>query len=177
MTMQTSAAGQDEFQRLYEAELDYVWASLRRLGVPQASLEDVCHDVFITAWKRMPDYDRSRPIRPWLFGIAYRVASDLRNRASTQREVLDDEADVVDPAQSPHEHAEAAQARKLVARALESIPIERRGVFVMHDIDGTAIPEVAETFGIPLNTAYSRLRLARRDFESAVQKLKEAAHG
>ena len=60
-----------------------------------------------------------------------------------------------------------SQARKLIARALEAIPHERRGVFVMHDIDGTPIPEVAETFGIPLNTAYSRLRLARRDFESA----------
>jgi RNA polymerase sigma-70 factor (ECF subfamily) len=177
MTMQTSVAGRDELQRLYEAELDYVWASLRRLGVPQASLEDVCHDVFITAWKRLDDYDRSRPIRPWLFGIAYRVASDLRNRASTQREVLDDEIDATDPSHSPHELAEQAQARKLVSRALEAIPHERRGVFVMHDIDGTPIPEVAETFGIPLNTAYSRLRLARRDFEGAVQKLKEAAHG
>jgi RNA polymerase sigma-70 factor (ECF subfamily) len=176
--MQTSAAGgRDELQRLYEAELDYVWASLRRLGVPPASLEDVCHDVFITAWKKLGDYDRSRPIRPWLFGIAYRVASDLRNRASSQREVLDDEIDATDPSHSPHELAEQSQARKLVARALEAIPHERRGVFVMHDIDGTPIPEVAETFGIPLNTAYSRLRLARRDFESAVQKLKEAAHG
>jgi RNA polymerase sigma-70 factor (ECF subfamily) len=177
--MQTQAATgtRDEFQRLYEAELDYVWASLRRLGVPNASLEDVCHDVFVTAWRRLGDYDRSRPIRPWLFGIAYRVASDLRNRAYQQREVLDDEADTADPGQSPHEAAERAQAKALVARALEQIPIERRGVFVMHDIDGTAIPEVAETFGIPLNTAYSRLRLARKDFEAAVQKLKEAAHG
>jgi RNA polymerase sigma-70 factor (ECF subfamily) len=179
MTMQvaTATGTRDEFQRLYEAELDYVWASLRRLGVPPASLEDICHDVFITAWKKLKDYDRSRPIRPWLFGIAYRVASDHRSRASVQREVLDEDADVADPKQSPHELAEHSQARKLIAKALEVIPIERRGVFVMHDIDGVAIPEVAETFGIPLNTAYSRLRLARRDFEGAVQKMKEAAHG
>jgi RNA polymerase sigma-70 factor (ECF subfamily) len=168
-----------DFNRLYEAELDYVWASLRRLGVPSASLEDICHDVFVTAWRKIADYDPNRPIRPWLFGIAYRLASDLRNRAYQQREVLDDEADAVDESRGPHEQAEQAQAKATVARALQQIPIERRGVFVMHDIDGTPIPEIAETFGIPLNTAYSRLRLARRDFEQAVSKmqLKEVAHG
>jgi RNA polymerase sigma-70 factor (ECF subfamily) len=175
--MQAATVARDELQRLYEAELDYVWASLRRLGVPPSNIEDVCHDVFITAWRKLPDYDRARPIRPWLFGIAYRVASDHRSRAYQQREVHDDDVDAADTAHGPHEHAEQAQARSLIARALEQIPLERRGVFVMHDIDGTAIPEVAETFGIPLNTAYSRLRLARRDFEAAVAKLKEAAHG
>ena len=57
-------------------------------------------------------------------------------------------------------------------RALEHIPIERRGVFVMHDIDGIAAPEIAVALEIPLNTAYSRLRLARRDFGEAVARLK-----
>jgi RNA polymerase sigma-70 factor (ECF subfamily) len=175
--MVEATAATADFQRLYEAELDYVWASLRRLGVPTSSLEDLCHDVFVTAWRRLADYDRSRPIRPWLFGIAYRVASDLRNRAYQQREVLDDEADATDESHGPHEHAERSQARAVVARALEQIPLERRGVFVMHDIDGTPIPEIAQTLGIPLNTAYSRLRLARRDFEQAVSTLKEVAHG
>lgn len=177
--MPAAAVASFDFNHLYEAELDYVWASLRRLGVPNASLEDLCHDVFVTAWRKLADYDRARPIRPWLFGIAYRIASDLRNRAYQQREVLDDEADAVDETNGPHEQAEQAQARAVVARALEHIPLERRGVFVMHDIDGTPIPEIAETFGIPLNTAYSRLRLARRDFEQAVaaMKEKEVAHG
>ena len=162
----------EEFQRLYQAEFDYVWNTLRRLGVADASREDLCHDVFITAWRKFKDYDRARPLRPWLFGIAYRVASDFRQRAYQHREVSDDEADAPDDRPAADEAVATRQARELVRRALEFIPIERRGVFVMHDIDGIAIPEIAESLELPLNTAYSRLRLARRDFGEAVARLK-----
>ena len=72
---------QADFTRLYESEFDYVWNALRRLGIAEAHVEDVAHDVFTTAWKKLADYDPTRPIRPWLFGIAYRLASDFRARA------------------------------------------------------------------------------------------------
>lgn len=160
-----------DFRALYESEFPYVWNSLRRLGVAPAHIEDVAHDVFVTAWKRLGDFDRSRPIRPWLFGIAFRVASDFRKRASNQREISGETFDTEDDAQRPDAHVEQNQARALVVKALASIPMERRGVFVMHELDGHAIPHVAEALGIPLNTAYSRLRLARADFAQAVKRL------
>ncbi|MBL9038107.1 MAG: sigma-70 family RNA polymerase sigma factor [Archangium sp.] len=169
----TPARGQHDFERLYAAELDYVWNSVRRLGVAPAHLEDVTQEVFVTAWKRMDTYDSARPLRPWLFGIAFRVASDFKARAWQRHEVSDDEADGTDTSASPVEHLERRQAQALVLQALEQIPLERRGIFVMHDIDGTPIPEVAERLEIPLNTAYSRLRLARRDFAGAITSLKE----
>ena len=161
-----------EFKGLYEAEFDYVWNTLRRLGVADANREDLCHDVFVTAWRKLKDYDPARPLRPWLFGIAYRVASDFRQRAYQHREVPDEDADSADDRPGPDEAVAQRQARELVRRALEHIPIERRGVFVMHDIDGIAAPEIAVALEIPLNTAYSRLRLARRDFGEAVARLK-----
>jgi len=165
----------EEFQRLYKAEFDYVWNTLRRLGVRDANREDLCHDVFITAWRKLKDYDPTRPLRPWLFGIAYRVASDSRQRAYQHREVSDEEADSADDAIAPDEAVAQKQARLLVRKALEEVPIERRAVFVMHDIDGIAIPEIAASLELPLNTAYSRLRLARRDFAEAVARLKGGA--
>lgn len=165
----------EEFQRLYQAEFDYVWNTLRRLGVGDANREDLCHDVFVTAWRKLKDYDPTRPLKPWLFGIAYRVASDFRQRAYQHREVSDEDADSADEGMAPDEAVAQKQARALVRKALEGIPIERRGVFVMHDIDGIAIPEVAASLEIPLNTAYSRLRLARKDFAEAVARLKGGA--
>ena len=166
----------DEFQRLYQAEFDYVWNTLRRLGVADANREDLSHDVFVTAWRKLKDYDPTRPLRPWRFGIAYRGASDFRQRAYQHREVSDDDADSADDRPGPDEAVAQRQARDLVRRALEFIPIDRRGVFVMHDIDGIAAPEIAAALEIPFNTAYSRLRLrlrlARRDFGEAVARLK-----
>jgi RNA polymerase sigma-70 factor (ECF subfamily) len=164
---------QADFTRLYESEFDYVWNVLRRLGVADAHLEDVAHDVFTTAWKKLDDYDPMRPLRPWLFGIAFRLASDFRDRAWQKKEVADPDADVAaDESASPHAQVESKQARAIVLRAMEAMPLERRAVFVMHELEGQGIPEVADALQVPLNTAYSRLRLARRDFAVAVEKLR-----
>jgi len=58
-----------------------------------------------------------------------------------------------------------------VARALDTLDFDRRAVFILHEIDGVAIPEIARALEIPSNTAYSRLRLARADFGAAVRRL------
>jgi RNA polymerase sigma-70 factor (ECF subfamily) len=54
------------------------------------------------------------------------------------------------------------------------VEIDRRAVFVLHDIHEVPVPEVAETLGVPLNTAYSRLRIAREEFATAVKRLRKA---
>ena len=59
----------------------------------------------------------------------------------------------------------------MVLKALDALDLDKRAVLVMHELDGVAIPDVAMALSIPLNTAYSRLRLARRDFEKAVSEL------
>lgn len=160
-----------DFDALYAQHIDYVWSSLRRLGVAPAHLEDTAHDVFIAAWRKLSDYDPTRPLKPWLFGIAFRVASDFRERASTRREVVGEEPERVDERPDAEALIHEQQRRALVRRALEAIPLERRAVFIMHELDGAPIPEVAAALDVPLNTAYSRLRLARRDFEQEVQRL------
>ena len=151
-------AARSDFSALYEAHFDFVWNTLRRLGVADAHREDVAHEVFVTAWKKLGDYDPGRPLKPWLFGIAFRLASDFRARAVHQREVSDEGADAVDEARSPEGAVEQSQAQALVRAALAAIPVERRAVFVMHELEGLSIPEVAEAMEIPLNTAASRYR-------------------
>lgn len=166
-----------DFQRLYEDNLDYVWSSLRRLGVAPAHLEDVAHDVFVAAWRGLAAYDPARPIKPWLFGIAFRLASDFRDRAAVRREVAHEPEQLEGEDERPTAEAQLhdAQRRALVRRALEALPLDRRAVFIMHELDGTPIPEVATALEVPLNTAYTRLRLARRDFEAEIQRLHGAA--
>lgn len=165
------------FEALYDAELDYVWTSLRRLGAREADLEDLTHEVFLTAYRRLADYDRSRPLRPWLFGIAMRIASDHRRKASTSREVHGEVPVVADPRSGPEEDAAAAQQRRLLSEALDTLSDELRAVFVMHAVNDHPVPEVAEALGVPLNTAYSRLRLARAALTTALQQLRDKEAG
>lgn len=166
------AHGKPELRQVYQAHFTHVWHTLRRLGVAERDLEDLAHEVFVVVHRRLDSYDPARPIRPWLTGIAYRVASDQRRRAHHQRELLDDPAHHVDGAPGPEEQAAAEEDRRLVLQALLVLPPERRIVFVMHELDGCDMPEIAEALEVPLNTCYSRLRLARKQFLGAARRLR-----
>jgi len=157
---------------LFAMHAPYVWNSLRRLGVPPSDLEDVTHDVFIEVHRRLGDYDGVRPVRPWLFAFAFRVASAHRRRAHRRHETAGEPDDVADARALPDEAAALQDDRRLVIAALQSVPLERRGVFVLHEIDGVDMNVIGRTLRIPVNTAYSRLRVARAEFAAAVKRLR-----
>jgi RNA polymerase sigma-70 factor (ECF subfamily) len=161
----------DTFRSLYREHFQYVFHSLRRLGARESDLEDLAHEVFLTLHRRLADYDRSRPMRPWLFGITYRIAKDNKRLSRHHHEVGGLPFEASDGARTPEGRLEEEQTRQLVIAALSHLEIERRAVLVMHDLDGEKMPDIAEALGIPLNTAYSRLRLARRDFEAAIRRI------
>jgi RNA polymerase sigma-70 factor (ECF subfamily) len=165
----TPPLSEAEFGTLYESEFSYVWHALRRLGVPERDREDLCHDVFMVLYRTWPDYDTARPLRPWLFGIAFRVASDYRRRARHRFEVPG-ECDSAATAPVADEHVAQAEQRRLIQEALATLDLDRRAVFVMHELDGHAMPEIATALAVPLNTCYSRLRLARQQFAAAIRR-------
>lgn len=155
----------------FQREFDYLCRTLRRLGVPNEDLEDEAHEVFLVLDRKWQDYDRSRPLRPYLFGIAFRVIANRKRRRARERPLGAE--DVVDESPTADDQLEAARARELVLRALDRVPIVRRAVLVMHDIDEVPMREVAEALSLPLFTGYSRLRKARIEFAAAVSALKK----
>jgi len=159
------------FQQVFEQEFDYVWNSLKRLGVREADAKDVAQEVFITVHGLLGDYDPSRPLRPWLFGIVYRIALRHRALARHRREVFEAAPERADARQSPERALEIQEKQALALRAIQQIDLSRRAVFILHEVDDQPIPEIAEALGIPLNTAYSRLRLAREEFRGAVRRI------
>ncbi len=170
-----AAVSAPPFIAIFRNEYSYVTNSLRRLGVPESDLEDLAHEVFLAVHRRITTYDPARALRPWLFGIAFRAASDYRRLARHHREVATDDIEAVDSKPTPDDALAANQARDLVHRALGALDLDKRAVLVMCDIDGCPVPEIAEALGIPLNTAYSRLRLARAEFTNVVRKMQGGA--
>lgn len=162
---------QTRFAAVYRAELPAVWKLLSRLGARSSNQEDLAHDVFATAFRKWSEYDPQRPVRPWLFGITYRVLLDFNRRHQNRMSDSAEELDMKDPGHSAEETAARQQGWAIASKALASMEFDRRAIFVMHEIDEQPIPEVADALGIPLNTAYSRLRLARKDFGDAVARL------
>jgi RNA polymerase sigma-70 factor (ECF subfamily) len=161
----------DAFREAFEAELDYVWTTLRRLGVRDADLEDVAHELWVRVYRSFAEYDRARPLRAWLFGFAFRVAADYRRLARHRFEVAVKGEVAVDPAPLPDEQLARGEARALVHTALEALDLEKRAVLVLCDLEGLSGQEAALALDVPLFTVYSRLRVARETFARAVKRL------
>jgi RNA polymerase sigma-70 factor (ECF subfamily) len=150
-----------EFRVLYEREFGYVWANLRRVGIPSRDLPDVTHDVFVVVFRNLSKYDDTRPFRPWLFGVLARVASDHVRLSRNRLEILDELVEPCDACPTPEAEADLRQRWRIIERALESLPLHHRVVLVMHDIAGHSAREVSRELGIPFKTVYSRLNTAR----------------
>jgi RNA polymerase sigma-70 factor (ECF subfamily) len=180
--LETADHGADDLQRrarfrpIFEREFDYVWGSLRRLGVPERDLEDVAQDLFVNVYRRLHEYEPPRPIRPWLFAFAVRCASNWRRLARNRLEVLGVDGEPLTHAPGADDALERAEEQAFVLRALQCIPIERRTVFILHEFDECRMPEIADALGIPLHTGYSRLRLAREEFATAVRRRWRGQH-
>jgi RNA polymerase sigma-70 factor, ECF subfamily len=160
-----------QFHEIFDREFDYVWASLRRLGVHDRDTEDVAQEVFVQVHKKIDDYDPARPIRPWLFAFAFRCASDWRRLARHRVEVFGEHPEP--PTSKPDAVDLIGQAEDvdLVMRALEQVEMDQRAVFVLFELDECPMKEIAAELAIPLFTAYSRLRLAREKFTEAIRRL------
>jgi RNA polymerase sigma-70 factor (ECF subfamily) len=153
----------------FQREFDYIIRTLRRLGVSPNDVEDLAHEVFLVLFQSWDKYDASRPVRAYIFGIAFRVAGNhIRKR---KREILFAVTDTTDSGPAPDQRLETSQVRKFVLRALDRVPMERRAVLIMHDIDKLPMAEIASNLSIFLFTGYSRLRKARKEFAEAMTSL------
>ena len=170
LSQPSSVARSLDFRTIFELEVGYVMRTLRRLGVAPSDVEDLAHDVFLAVHQTLHSYDPTRALRPWLFGFAFRVASHYR-RSAGRETPLDNAESVADTAERPDALVEREARRRLVLAALDGIELSRRAVFVLHELDGVTCEEIAKTLEIPTGTVYSRLRLARQDFEAAVKLL------
>lgn len=149
------------FTALFEEHFDYVCRSLQRLGVREADTEDVAQELFLTVHRALPESDPSRPMKPWLFSFAMRYASNYRRLSWHRGRELDDTP------VSPKIHDKLA-AKRAVLGALDKLDFDKRAILVMHDLEELTAAEIAEELKIPMNTVYSRLRLARQAFRDLV---------
>jgi RNA polymerase sigma-70 factor (ECF subfamily) len=159
------------FEDVYRDQFAFVWRSAKRLGVREASLDDVVQEVFVVVHRRLTDFEGRSSLRTWLFGITIRIARDHRRSAARKDVDGSVDPDAVGTASAgPGESAERAEAVRLLHAILDELDDERREVFVMSELEQLPMPEIALALGINVNTAYARLRMARQNFEAALAR-------
>lgn len=154
---------------------DFTWRSLRRLGVPQAEVDDCTQQVFLVAARKLDDIQPGSE-RAYLFSTALRVASDARRRRTRRREVNEeDAAEALDPAPDPEQVADQRRARALLDEVLDEMPLDLRVPFVLFELEEMPTAEIAALLDVPVGTAASRLRRAREEFQKIVARHKARA--
>lgn len=167
-------------QTIYEQSAEYVWLTLQRLGVRYHDLDDLCHDVFLIAHRKLAEFDGRTKIQAWLFGICLRVAANYRRRAYIRLEQVagamsdDDDATFSSPPSgSPHEALVRLESQKRATDILDRMDLAKRAVFVMFEIEEIGCQEIATELGVPVGTVYSRLHAARQFFAAEAQRQRD----
>lgn len=163
-----------ELARIVALHADFVWRVLRRLGTPDAELEDALQEVLLVVAHKLPEYEERGGMRAWLFAIARQVASHAvrAQHRRVRREEAHEEPRVAD---DPHGALERSEAARFVEQFLASLSEPQATVFYLAEIEGMTAPEISLSLGVGLNTVYSRLRLARERFEAAVESRKDGS--
>jgi RNA polymerase sigma-70 factor (ECF subfamily) len=153
---------------VYRRHVGYVFRLLRRFGVQPAEVEDAAQEVFMTVYRRLPDFDPARAtIKTWIFAISRGVAAN-RRRALQRRMHAVPLPSAPDRRPNPEQRANHREVLMLVARFLDTLPEGQRLVFELVDIEGMRGPEASEVLGVKLNTIYTRLRTARLAFKAFI---------
>jgi RNA polymerase sigma-70 factor (ECF subfamily) len=163
---------------VYDAHSDYVWRCLRSLGVHHSQLDDAVQDVFMVVHQKLASFDGACALRTWLYAIVVRVAR--KKRSASARAWVDELEARGQPVERAgtdctEQSAAAREGLALAHRALEGMGADQREVFVLIEIEQMSAPEVAEVLGLPVNTVYSRLRLARAAFSQQVERQRRIA--
>jgi len=167
-----SAPDRATFQEVYANHFPFVWRCLRGLGVPPTGLDDAVQDVFLAVHRQLGGFRGDANVRTWLYGITRKIASSHRRRDRRKGSILDPlQPDLTDPHPDPLERAADAQAAMFVERSLAKLDAKKREVFLLALMEEMTVPEIADALSIPLNTAYTRLRRARAEFQSVLERV------
>jgi RNA polymerase sigma-70 factor (ECF subfamily) len=157
-------ARETRLRRLVDAHYDAVWRVVRRLGVPHHEADDAAQRVFVVTARRLDEIDPARECA-YIMGIAVRTASETRRTLRRRREeAAADGAEWPDLSDSPEALLDRKRARDLLDSIVGAMPLELQTIFVLRELEGLTLPEIAAIQGLPLGTATSRLRRARELF-------------
>jgi RNA polymerase sigma-70 factor (ECF subfamily) len=151
----------DEFRVFYEQHFRFAWRVLRRIGARDDELLDLLQEVFLVAYRKLPEFEGRARTTTWLFSICHNVFRATRRRSYNRLQTRDER---VEPRAVSHAAEDVLWARQL----LFELPEEQRVVFLLFELEGMTGDEIAEALSIPPGTVRSRLRLARESFRRAL---------
>jgi RNA polymerase sigma-70 factor (ECF subfamily) len=173
------AAATDErrLRHLVDRHFDFIGRVIRNLGVADAEIDDVLQQVFCAVASRLGDIVEGSE-RAFLVQTAVNWAANARRARARSREVgVLELPDVADDAPSPEDLTDRKLAAVVLDHLFSAMDLDLRTVFVLYEIERLSRAEIAELLGLAEGTVASRLRRARDDFETRLQRWRRSGRG
>jgi RNA polymerase sigma-70 factor, ECF subfamily len=171
------------FTQIYDETFPFVWRTVRRLGVADSAIDDVAQEVFVTVYRRLHQFEGRCAPKTWVFSIVMGIVRNYRRSRRRKEAAEPMSTRVVDPelladgGADPMEQASRREAGRILHRLLDELSEEKAVTFVMAELEGMTVPEIAELVNANVNTVYSRLRAARQEFDQALTRLRASEPG
>lgn len=178
---QGNARGDDigrTFRTIYDAWFEDVSRWIRAFGGLEADRDDIAQEVFLVVRRRLDSFDGVNPAG-WLYRITRRQVRDFRRRAWVKHifnRRRSDEPDILPHGgASPSAALEQKEQQRILHTLLQKMNEERRCAFVLFEIDGLSGEEIARIQSVPLNTVWTRLHHARKEFFALAARYQRTA--
>jgi len=168
------------FEELHTRYQRKVLSFFHGMGRNAQSANDLCQETFLRVWKVRRRYRASGPFAGYLFGVARMIWFESRRAEQRvwrlgQRVDGEESTDRLEaPDWRPDRRAERGELEQRLFAALDELPEEQRMVFVMRNIEGLSLDEIASALDCPLNTVRSRRILAIKRLRRLLAAVHEA---
>lgn len=169
------------FEQLYDEHYAFVARTVRRLGVAEQAVEDVCQEVFVVVYRRMHEFEGRAKLQTWLYRITANVVAN-QNRSQRRKAPHQRSGAQVDPEEiaigtpGPEANARQTQAAHLARTILMNMSEQKRMAFVLVELEGMSYGEAGIALSETFDTVRARVRAARSEFTHQV-KLLESVPG
>jgi RNA polymerase sigma-70 factor (ECF subfamily) len=164
-----------DFDTIYREHLPFVWRSLGGLGVGEAQVEDLAHEVFIVVYRRLGDLDASCQVRTWIYGIVRRIAANARRasmRAERKSIKFKNDPGLCETSSSDLDRGVArGEAANVIDSFLLTLDDVGRELFWLSEIEECSGREISDMTSMNINTVHARLRKIRASFDWHIQEL------
>ncbi len=162
LVRRAQAGDRDAFEQLYRLHVGRIHALCLRLTADRDEAATLTQDAFVRAWQRLGSYRGDSRLLTWLHRLTVNVVLD--HRRAWRRRAMVEVADGEDPgerARALRMSGDAVAARLDLETALASLPPGARTVFVLHEVEGYRMHEIATMTDVTVGTVKSQLHRAR----------------
>jgi RNA polymerase sigma-70 factor (ECF subfamily) len=164
------AAAPGRFRTIVDKHYDFLWRTIRYLGVPDGPADDAIQEVLCIVARRLADVAPGTEVS-FLFSTATRVASEWRRAGRRHPATPVEDIDAfVGPCPTPEELVDTRRAQEVLREIVQAMPVDLRIVFILCEIEELTVAEAAKCVGVPPGTVASRLRRAREKFKVLVRR-------